>query len=447
MLIITIIFMFAVSIVVGLYLFYSQENVLNSAIYTYEQGEYEKAIDMFKNYLSAKPGNVKARNYLAEIYIERNEPVDALKQLISITVNKYATFREKADAYAKMAEIYTIQEMYDKAAKVCINGYKLEPKNKNIHYNLGFIYKKTEKINRAIKEFNLVLSVDRTHIPSRMRLAEIHQKEGDFVKSIFQYRRITEIDPKNDEARFQLARLFYEKGELDSSARELEKMKDISGKEIDYYYMLTEYYQKTKKFEKHKEALEKIVLSNETENERLTYMRYKLAIIYHEEGKLKEAYDLYFKIKEHTKRYKDVEKRVQKIKKVLYPEEYAKIIDSIDYNNYSNREFEDFFYKLIDKLGYKEIKGVQNNRNKITVVGVEKFKNMLQGTFLLEIIRSFDIVNEGEVYKFDDRMKDEKVSRGVLITTSTFSEDAIKFAQKKKNIDLLDKVNVFEILS
>lgn len=435
------------AVIIFVYMYYSRESLLSDAIAYYEGGDTPKALDLFKSFATARPNDIRAKWHLAKIYAEEKEYVTALRECIAITVSKYSTFREKAEAYALMARIYIAQGIIEKAVKMALEGFRYDPKNKDVHYQLGRIYMASEKTIHAIKEFNLVLSVDRTNIPSRLKLAEIHYGMRNDVKAIFQYKRILEIEPTNREARFRLASIYYANGEFGTCAEELEKIKNIEGLEIDYYYMLSTYYLKAKNIEKSKELMEKIVLVNEIRDDKLIFMRYELALIYEEEDRLGDAYILYEKIKNDMPRYRDVDSRIHKLKKILYPEEHAEIVNKIDYNSLGSGEFEDLFYNVINRLGFKAAKDIQKNRNKILIVAVEKFRTMLQGKILIQISRSFDAVPNAEVEKFIDRVKDEEAVKGLLITTAIFREDAIKLVEASGvDIDLLDKVNVFEIM-
>ncbi|BDU50081.1 tetratricopeptide repeat protein [Haliovirga abyssi] len=444
-----IIFIVFILLIIGigifLYMYYSRESKLAEGIAYYDNDDYEKALEVLKSYIVAKPYDIRARKYLAELYLKQNEYILALKECIAITVSSYATFKEKADAYAKMAEIYIEQGILDKATKVAVKGFKLEPKNAEIHYSLGKIYLLTDKLNSAIKEFNLVLSVDRTHIPARLKLAEIHFKNRNDIKAIFQYKKIIELEPNNKEAHFELAKLYYENGEYENAKNEIEKIKDRKGIEIDCDYILVNYYLKVKNKEKAKEIMEKAILGNDIKNEKLTSLRYELGVIYEEEGNFEGAYELYEKIKLDILRYRDIEKRMQKIKKVLFPEEHAKMVQQIDYNKLPTLEFEDLFYKVIDSLGYKEAKLIKKNRNLISIIAVEKFKTLLQGKYLIEMGRNFESVSRHEVEKFLIKIKDEGAKKGILISTSTFNDAAIKLLEEVSNLELVDKVNIYEL--
>ncbi|NLK62209.1 MAG: tetratricopeptide repeat protein [Fusobacteria bacterium] len=445
--------LFAFVLILGMfiffiYMYFSRESIIAEAILQYENGDLEKALENFKNYSVVKPYDIRSKKYLAKIHFEFLDYMLALKECVSITVSKFATLREKSDAFALMSEIYIAQEIYDKAAKMAIEGFRLEPKNPKIHMQLGNIYMLTDKKEKAITEYNMVLNTDRMNQEARFNLAKIHELKGDKVKAVFQYKKILEINPNNETARFSLGKLLYKDGNIKEAVDELLKLNESEFKEdiLEYYFMLSNYYLKTKENETAKKYLEKAVFSIDKKDDKVTFMQYELALLYEEEENLDEAYRLYEEIRVNIPRYRDVDLRMKKLKKILFPEEHAKIIESIDYNSLTMNDLEDLFKKIVDKLGYKEFRNLQKNRNRILIIAVEKFKTALQGRFLIQILRNFDPVDAVEIEKLKTRMEEEKCVRAINLTTATYTEEALIFSNEEENIELLDKVSIFELI-
>lgn len=430
-----------------MYSFYSSDVLLASAISHYENNENDKAMEIFKNYLVTKKNDPRPRLYLGKIYFKNQDYVHAVKECIAVTVNNYAALHEKAQAFALIAEIYIEQGMIDKAGKAAIEGLRMEPKNEHLHFQLGRLFFITDKFDKASKEFNFVLSVDRNHVEARMMLSKIHEKTRDETNAIFQYKRILEIDPNNREARYNLAMIYNNKNELQLAVEEIEKLSDTKGIEIQCASIRSNYYIKMREKEKAKEIIENVAFFPDKKNDKLTFMRYELALMYEDEGNLNRANELYEMIKADIPRYKDVDQRILRIRKTLHPEEHARIVDQIDYNSLSNIEFEEMLGKIINKLGYKEMKIISKNRNSIMMICVEKFKTLLQGKFLVQMLRSFDKTGDVEVLKFIDKVADEGAAKGILISTNTYTDTAIEIAKGADNIEILDKLSVFEILS
>ena len=431
------------------FLFFGKENKYELGVVNYNEGNYGAAKEAFSAYLIRKGYDPKPRFYLAKIALEDEEPLIALKHCISITVNRYATLKEKADAYAFMANIYREQEQSGKATKMAIEGFKLDPKNPSIHYQLGQIYVETDKYHNAVKEFNLVLSADRTHVPARLALAELHYNNKDEVKAIFQYKRILELDPNNVESSFNLAKIYYNNGDLVTSTKELEKIKEPSKElEMEYYFMLSNYYLKQNELERARELMEKVAYEPYGKSDKQLEIQYNLANIYFLRDEVEKADELYKIIKDENPRYKDIDIKLQKTRKILNPKEYQQMIDEVDYNALGAGEFEDLYYNLIHKIGYKEVKLEIRRRNEMTSIASERFKSILQGKYILSMIRALEPVGRDAIMKFKNILEENQAVRGILISTSTFTDSAISYAEEQDNanIDLMDKVNIFEML-
>ncbi len=435
-----------IGITISVYVYYGRENKLSEAITLYNDNEVEKAFELFKAYLTTKPNDIQAKQYLSKIYYEEEEYLLAAKLLVSLTMSRYATEKEKADAYGFITKIYAKQGKKEKAIQTAMKGFKLDPKNENLHYEMGLIYIQNDKINRAIKEFNLVLHKNRTNLDARMNLSKLHHEQGDEVKAIFQYKRILEINPNYEKASYKLGEIYYNNNDYRNSAKYFEEVKEVK-KELktNYYYMLINSYIKLQNSEKVKEQLENAVLGSDEKNDKITFMRYELAKIYEIEEKKEKAYNLYQEITQDIPKYRDIVTRINRLKKELYPEEHAKMIEKIDYNNTSEIDFKDLCYKMVSKMGYKEVKLIKDTRNKLLILAAEKFKTILQGKYIIEMTKSPNSITGGEVGKFIAEFKGQEADKGIMISTSTYTEQAIKQV-KGYEIELLDKVDIFEIM-
>ncbi|MGM0508737.1 MAG: restriction endonuclease [Fusobacteriota bacterium] len=433
-------------LIIFVYIYYSRESKLTEAIAFYENGDYNEALELLEVYSSAKPNSIEAKKYLSKIYNIQKSYTLAIKQAISIANSRYSTNKEKADAYAFVTSLHIKQENYEKAIAIAKKGFRLDPKNINLHYQLGILYMKNEKNYNAIKEFNLVLNKDRTHIDARMNLAKLHHELHHENKERYQYKRILEIDPTYDEARYKMAEVDYSNQKYNQVIERLEKIKEVDeDRKDDYYYMLVNSYIKTKNETNLRELLEKAVLGNDKKNEKVTFMRYELALIYEEEDMIEEAYNLYQKIRLDIPNYRDIKKRINRLKKTLHPEEYEKMISRIDYSSLATSDFKDLYYDVLKLMRYKEHTLIKDSRNVILSLCVEKFKSLLQGRYLIEMIKSPSGVTGGEVKKFYNEMIVNDADKGILISTSKFTEKALEIA-KEHDIELMDKINIFELI-
>jgi tetratricopeptide (TPR) repeat protein len=432
----------------GIYamIFYSREIILKDGIEYYGKKDYDNAIEKFKTYLTIKHSDVVARIYLYKIYYERKEFIDCIKECIAVSSNLTATSVERAEATAVLAEIYFNQNQTTKAANMVAEGFRNNPKNPKLHYVLGLIYLRAEKISSAIVSLNNVLANDRTNIPARLKLAEIHRNQGDMVKSVFQYKKVIELENFNREARFNLAKIYFNDWDYARAAIELNMIKDMSGIELEYNYMMAKHNIDIKEYEKAKDYLEFLVNEIGTGDDRILEAKYELGKIYQSEGKNQEAFDLYKTIKSSASYQKDIDRRVYELEKILNPSYFTEIMDKINYSSYSIQEIEDLFYKLIEKLGYKEVKILNRGKRGMSVIGVDRFRPAVNEKFYIQLEREIENTDIEKVKEFVNGVKEEKVQFGIMISTEMFTEEAMEFAKEDERLTLLDKVNIYEIM-
>jgi tetratricopeptide (TPR) repeat protein len=165
-----------------------------------------------------KKNDIKAKELLAKIYMERGEIQNALKEYVGITLSSASNVIEKSYAYGAMVKIYFQEKNFTKAIAAAGSGLKYNKENVDIYYHLGKIYLIMDKERRAGRMFNEVLKYDRTHLASRMELANMHIKEKNFTKARFQLKKILETEPENDEARYRLGEIYYAEDDLEDAA-------------------------------------------------------------------------------------------------------------------------------------------------------------------------------------------------------------------------------------
>ena len=75
----------------------------------------------------------------------------------------------------------------------------------------------------------------------------------------------------------------------------------------------------------------------------------------------------------------------------------------------------------------------------------EKWKNSRMANRLIYIFRTTDLIPERVVRKLHEEMRSKGAGRGMVITTSEFTSQAIDYAQSRP-IDLIDKKALIKIL-
>lgn len=439
-------FMVVISGAVYAFLHYSKESVLKEAIELYSNGNIEDAAEKFRAYTLMKSGDVIPRIYLSKIYFDKKEYIDCIRECVAISMNRMANPVEKSEAYAMLAEIYLEQNQINRSAQMIAEGMRQMPKNPRLHYTLGLIYLKTEKINNAIISFNNVLANDRGNIPARVKLAEIHRNNGDMVKSIFQYKKIIELDPSNQDARYNLAMIYFNDWDYEKAYSEMKLVRQDENTVLDYNYIMAKYFLEKKDNNSAKDFLEILVNDIGGSRPEIIEAKYELGKIYQSEEQYQEAFDIFKSIPDGGRNSIDIEKRLYELEKILNPSYYEELMEKINYAEYSMQESEELFYEMIEKLGYKEVKVVERGKDGFSVVAVDRYRPAVNEKYFIALLRREESVTEQEIIKFKNDKRDEKAQFGILMATSLFDEKAAESIKEEDKITLIDKINIYEFL-
>lgn len=445
-----IIFMLMASIIICLsvfivmLIFFSRKVVFIDALDLYNKGQVEEAFDKLRTYVMSKKNDVRARELLAKIYLEKNDTTSAMREYISISMSRAATNIQKSSAFASMVELYFNEHNYAKAISAAGKGLKYNKENVKIYHYLGKIYMIMDKERRAVRMFNEALKYDKTNIESRRALAEYHVKEKNFVKARFQYKKILEIDNLDDDARYNLARIYYEEDELEEAAKELEFLHEEEGREYFTYKILSEYYLKVKNLDRAEYILEKMHERLDLFNDLILYIKYNLANVYEVKEKYEDALKLYKEVKEKNARYRDVEERAQTLMKMLEPEEFEAVMEAINYNDVNYEQLSHIFNEMVEKMGMAIAYKLEDTNRVLSAITRDRY-NMNGERFFVQLSKSEEITAR-DLQKFVNQFGDYKVDNGIFITTGSYKEKAVEYAETIPGLEILDKIHIYDIV-
>ena len=251
---------------------YLRQNIISAGISTLEQslkygitndvireilaqlylknGDYEKAIELSENEL------VKIKGYL-----ELNE-VEKAKSLLSQVENKYS---KEPQLYILKAQVYFIEENYDKAFEIIEEYNKLEPnsplyfqmralifENKGDEFNELVSWAKYHLLRKdtdiAINEFLQAHRINQENLEVVSSLATLLEANNDKTHAMEFYEKLTQLNPKDKEALLKLADFRASIGDYKTQTDYLEKLLEIDPKNTICLKNLGIAYQKLKNY-------------------------------------------------------------------------------------------------------------------------------------------------------------------------------------------------------
>jgi tetratricopeptide (TPR) repeat protein len=142
----------------------------NAGVMAYHNGQYEKALELFRKTIDLDPAMTEAYNNLGLTYTEINEEekaTEAFKKAISLSPELAAAYNNLGYVFYRIGSYREAIEMYNEAI-----GRSKD--SSSAYTNLGNAYYKLEKIEEAIDAWKKALALDPANEKARRNLKRFH---------------------------------------------------------------------------------------------------------------------------------------------------------------------------------------------------------------------------------------------------------------------------------
>ncbi len=174
----------------------------SKALHAWFSGDIEGAIKYYNSYLKLNPSDCDAYNFLADLYIKKDD-----FQMAQNTLNKAVRLNSNNILnYINQAKIYKAQK--DKRLeKTLLKGYKINPNNKEILLALGNFYLDKKDYQNSKKYFEILTNLDDNYYEAYFGyiFSLIELKNTDKASSLI--RKLVSFKQKNGEDLFLLAKI------------------------------------------------------------------------------------------------------------------------------------------------------------------------------------------------------------------------------------------------
>ncbi|MBS4202800.1 tetratricopeptide repeat protein [Lederbergia citrea] len=165
-----------------------------------QQGNYEKAIQMFTEAIEENPTDAVAYVNFANVLISVGEPQRAeqfLKRAIEID--------EKASAaYYSYGNLYFNQEKYDEAASMFEKALAIGPESNDLYYMLGMCFVNLGRNELSLPYLQRSMELDESDIEARFQYALALARSGAYDGAIEQLEKVTLGAPDHADAFYNL---------------------------------------------------------------------------------------------------------------------------------------------------------------------------------------------------------------------------------------------------
>jgi tetratricopeptide (TPR) repeat protein len=215
-------------------------------------------IEELQQLLKEDTTNFQARRQLAVLLMDCGFNEEALRHLLYLS----KTFTKDSGIYYNLGIVYEKMKKFDKAKEAYLKAIELEPKSLDAIYNLGLVYVELKEYMLAIESFKYILSIEKNDSNSYFNLGLVYFKKGKYLQAIENFQKTVDINDEDLYAHFYIGNIFKELGDLDSAKSEFEKVIELSPNYSWAYFNLAVIYNEEGNLDLAVENLQKTIEMN-----------------------------------------------------------------------------------------------------------------------------------------------------------------------------------------
>ena len=170
----------------------------------YNQGEYEKALAVFEEFVESQPELYEARVNIGNCYIRLRQYDKAMEEF-QFVLEKLK--QEKGDLegnkmassiYASLGELYMDKNDFEKAKEYFEKSIHIDPSNHALSYNVAEILFSSNEIDEAIHYYELTAKIKPDWPKSYLKLGYCYLNKGEMNTAIDYLYKFVELSPEDD---------------------------------------------------------------------------------------------------------------------------------------------------------------------------------------------------------------------------------------------------------
>ena len=170
----------------------------------YIQGEYEKALDVFKKFVEEQPELYEARVNIGNCYIKLKQYDKAIEEFEFVLEklkegkNDLKGNEIASPIYASLGELYMDRDDLEKAREYFEKSITIDPSNHALSYNVAEILFNSNKIDEAIHYYELTAKIKPDWPKSYLKLGYCYLNKGEIETAIEYLNKFVELSPEDD---------------------------------------------------------------------------------------------------------------------------------------------------------------------------------------------------------------------------------------------------------
>ena len=257
----------------------SSNDLLEEGKTYYNNGEYDKAIEIFKKAVELNPNDDDSWRLLGNSYNRNGQIEEAIKYYLKAAELNPDDSRN----WFNLGISYSNNEQYKEAINSFLKVVELNPDDSYSWYGLGNSYIKNKQVEDAIKSLLKATELNSNDYQSWLDLAISYIHNEQYEEAIEPLLKAIELNPNNAGDLSLLGYVYKINGQYEEAIKYLSKAKELNPDGFDNWYELGEAYLNNGQFQEAIETLLKAVELNPDEDIwRLLGMSYRLNEQYEE---------------------------------------------------------------------------------------------------------------------------------------------------------------------
>lgn len=346
---------------------------------------------------------VPFRRKIAELYAKFNQPEEALKEYLLLLKRD----PNNADYYFAVGRIFEDRNRTDKAAQYYKKAAQLNPRNADARARLGLLLYRAKRAGEARAELDAAVRIQPENYEAWYYIGKILKDGRDHIAAMSAFEKSSRDPDLKVKSLVERGGCLIAMGSLERATAELERAsklaEDGSNESLYAHYFLAHCHEKARRIE--------------------------LAV---------EAWEFIYSKKPN---FRDVAEKLGKYQELRTDDRMK------DYLTLGRDQFLDVCKRVTEAMGLtvRDVRAIEGGGEIIAVESTSKWRNARPMPKLIRFLRIADIIDESTVRDTHEEMRKQSITRGLVISSSTFSRLAQDYAESRP-IDLYNKEKLQSLL-
>jgi tetratricopeptide (TPR) repeat protein len=216
------------------------EDLLKQGITADNQGDFDQAMDFYRQAIQRKPKLKEAHFRLGQIYVERKMFDEAIVEFKTARDLKYP------EAVTELAVTYHKAGKLDEAENLIKELLLKKPNDVDLKYRLGKVYLDKGQLNEAGEIFRQVLQMDPNNASAHNGLANLYFRKRMYNEAMTEFQLAIKLNPDFTDVNLDLGNAYFQSGKYTDASRYFKRYTELSPKDAAGHYMLAKSYQMQK---------------------------------------------------------------------------------------------------------------------------------------------------------------------------------------------------------